>query len=179
LFKSSKEHDWTERTEIVELPSVLFMCLKRFDQASASSSPTKLDTEFAYDESLDMAEFAPEIGGSNVPTRYTLYGVCVHRGEASQGYHFCILRPTVDDKWFAFDDDIIIPLLRRHVFDDYKAVDYACSFGVAARQRKMYEAKRFANAHMLIYVRDSELKRILGQDDNTTRSAQSGSTPKN
>lgn len=36
---------------------------------------------------------------------YKLHGVLVHQGDVSVGHYYAMIKPTVEDKWFKFDDD--------------------------------------------------------------------------
>ncbi|KAJ1944692.1 ubiquitin-specific protease ubp15 [Linderina macrospora] len=155
-------YDATEKIHLLQLPSVLFIHLDRFEVAGSPAKVTKSDTSIEFDEVLDMSEVASDSDIHSSSSRYTLYGVMVHRGDGDKGNHFCILRPTIDDKWFLFEDEIVVPVRREEVFDKYETKDLQCSFGEASRQKEIVAAKRFANAYMLVYVRDDKTSKIIG-----------------
>lgn len=38
---------------------------------------------------------------------YHLHAISVHSGTINSGHYYCFIRPTVDDKWYKFNDRIV------------------------------------------------------------------------
>ena len=68
------------------------------------------------------------------------------------------MKPKVDSKWFKFDDDRVVPVSEKEVYEDNFGGD-ATGNNLLSRQHRMQ--KRFTNAYMLVYIRESDIPNIL------------------
>jgi ubiquitin carboxyl-terminal hydrolase 7 len=89
------------------------------------------------------------------------FSVLVHSGDISSGHYFALLRPEKVDKWYRFDDDRVIPVTKKEVFEE--------SIGdneVKASRDSAQMIKRFTNAYMLVYIQKSKLDEVLANVEN-------------
>ncbi len=85
--------------------------------------------------------------------------VLVHSGDVHGGHYSAFIKPQKDAEkgrqWFKFDDDKVTPVTLRDVYEE--------NFGGEAPHLKpgMKPVKRFTNAYMLVYIRESAMDEIL------------------
>jgi ubiquitin carboxyl-terminal hydrolase 7 len=84
----------------------------------------------------------------------------MHRGGTGAGHYFAYLRPTLEDKWYEFNDSVVTPVL--------KSTAMSCAYGgdetfFNLKELGVTESVRSNNtsAYMLIYIRDHERSEIL------------------
>ena len=92
------------------------------------------------------------------PQVYNLHGVLVHSGDVHGGHYCAFIKPEPGSKWYKFDDDRVIPVGPKEVYEDNFGGDSLSTFPMT-RQARLY--KRFTNAYMLVYVREDELDSVL------------------
>ena len=95
-----------------------------------------------------------------LPFSHSRASVLVHIGDLNAGHYISFIRPEKNGGWFKFDDDRVIPVTKKEAQED--------NFGGEAPpstdprlQRQAKPMKRFANAYMLVYIRESDLDEIL------------------
>jgi ubiquitin carboxyl-terminal hydrolase 10 len=79
---------------------------------------------------------APGAGQSEVPARYTLYGVLYHHGSSASGGHYTVdvLDPNTHGghkgAWLHIDDEIVSTVQQEDVFgrDDKGRTDDRCAY---------------------------------------------------
>jgi ubiquitin carboxyl-terminal hydrolase 7 len=82
----------------------------------------------------------------------------VHSGDVSGGHYCAFIKPTKQGKWLKFDDDRVVPVTDKEVYEDNFGGDVV----PLARQRPgIRTIKRFTNAYMLVYIRESEIDTVL------------------
>ncbi|KFH73362.1 ubiquitin thiolesterase [Podila verticillata NRRL 6337] len=150
------------------LPPVLHLQLKRFEYDIERDAMVKINDRHEFPLEIDLAEFVAEgeekrKAGSH-GFNYTLHGVLVHSGDLHGGHYFALLKPERDGKWFRFDDDRVTQVTLKEVLDEnYGGGDTSpenlASMSLAMRQLNRH--KRFTNAYMLVYVRNSDMGEIL------------------
>lgn len=88
---------------------------------------------------------------------YHCHGVLVHSGDVHGGHYAAFIKPEKDGRWFKFDDDKVIPVRPKDVFEE--------NFGgeIPSARPGMKPLKRFTNAYMLVYIRESEMNTILAE----------------
>ncbi|KAJ3333525.1 hypothetical protein HDU76_007055 [Blyttiomyces sp. JEL0837] len=143
-----------------EFPPVLHLQLKRFEYDMDRDAMVKINDRYVFPTEIDLQEFleSPSAKRQN----YVLHGVLVHTGDVHGGHYCAFLKPEKNGKWFKFDDDRVVPVTMKEVLDD--------NFGGDAPNPKtgVKSAKRFTNAYMLVYIRETDLDEILcpiTQDD--------------
>ena len=100
---------------------------------------------------------------------YKLHGVLVHSGDLHGGHYFALIKPDRETRWLKFDDDRVTPVTDREVLEENYGGE-ALNGLVPPMQRNQVRAmKRFTNAYMLVYVRESALDEILApwKDEDT------------
>jgi ubiquitin carboxyl-terminal hydrolase 7 len=79
-------------------------------------------------------------------------------GDVHGGHYCAFLRPHKENKWFKFDDDRVVPVADKEVLED----NYGGDVGIVlpnTRQSRLH--KKFTNAYMLVYIRESDLDNVL------------------
>lgn len=147
-------------------PPVLHLQLKRFEYDMERDTMVKINDRHEFPDSIDLAPYVePEAQGE--PWRYKLHGVLVHSGDLHGGHYFALIRPECGDRWFKFDDDRVTPATEKEVYEDNFGGEILSSnpqLGVnrtLAATAPVRAMKRFTNAYMLVYVRESELSDVL------------------
>lgn len=147
-------------------PPVLHLQLKRFEYDMERDTMVKINDRHEFGDSIDLAPFVePEARGE--PWRYRLHGVLVHSGDLHGGHYFALIRPERDSGWFKFDDDRVTPATEKEVYEDNYGGEILSSnpaLGVnrtLAATAPVRAMKRFTNAYMLVYVRESEIDNVL------------------
>ncbi|KAJ3194436.1 hypothetical protein HK101_002705 [Irineochytrium annulatum] len=136
-----------------EYPPVLHLQLKRFEYDIERDAMVKINDRYEFPPEVELRDFLAET--ANVPSqKYILHGVLVHSGDLHGGHYCAFLRPEKNGKWFKFDDDRVIPVTEKEVMEDNYGGEFAPRSGVRGN-------KRFTNAYMLVYIRESDLDRVL------------------
>ncbi|CAI0392629.1 unnamed protein product [Linum tenue] len=81
---------------------------------------------------------------------YTLHSVLVHAGRANAGHYYAFIRPPVSDEWYKFDDEHVTKEDVKRVLEEYGGE----------------EETENSNAYMLVYIRESDIKKIYNMDGN-------------
>ncbi|KAF9301521.1 hypothetical protein BGZ74_006608 [Mortierella antarctica] len=150
------------------LPPVLHLQLKRFEYDIERDAMVKINDRHEFPLEIDLAEFVAEGEEKRKAGphgfNYTLHGVLVHSGDLHGGHYFALLKPERDGKWFRFDDDRVTQVTLKEVLNEnYGGGDISpenlASMSLAMRQLNRH--KRFTNAYMLVYIRNSDMNEIL------------------
>mmetsp|Transcript_25454 Transcript_25454/g.35239 ORF Transcript_25454/g.35239 Transcript_25454/m.35239 type:complete len:1039 (-) Transcript_25454:237-3353(-) len=146
-------------------PDVLELNLNRFKQDFYTGGIQKVNDLFEFYPVIDLSKFVPSSGQSNI---FHLHAVLVHSGTMHGGHYYVYIRPGLGPEWYRFDDSIVKKASEKDAIDD--------NFGVDERMRHPAHNhpmifRKFSNAYMLIYVRDSCVKTIFEDvpDDNIPR----------
>ncbi|KAJ3038550.1 hypothetical protein HDV00_000555 [Rhizophlyctis rosea] len=136
-------------------PSVLHLQLKRFENDIDRDALVKINDRHEFSPVLELDNYLSDDAKSKiaVPQRYHLHGVLVHSDDLSGGRYFALIRPQKNGKWYKFDDDRVVPVLDREVFED--------NFGGAVEGTGEAPVERLTNAYMLVYVRECDLDDML------------------
>ena len=84
---------------------------------------------------------------------YELFSVLVHLGTVYGGHYYAFARTSQERKWYKFDDDAV------SVVDEKTAIDD--NFG-----GKNNMSLRMFSAYYLVYIRKSEIERIMAPVTN-------------
>ena len=77
------------------------------------------------------------------------------------GHYFALIKPDSNTRWLKFDDDRVTPVTDREVLEENYGGE-ALNGLVAPMQRNQVRAlKRFTNAYMLVYVRETAINEVL------------------
>ena len=159
-------------------PPVLHLQLKRFEydiqrdamvkvspRRFCSVAPLSMDVqindrhEFPFE--IDLEEFLDVSADRSHPWVYKLHGVLVHSGDLHGGHYFALIKPDRETRWLKFDDDRVTPVTDREVLEENYGGE-AMNGLVSPMQRNQVRAmKRFTNAYMLVYIRESAIDEVL------------------
>ncbi|KAJ3031740.1 UNVERIFIED_CONTAM: hypothetical protein HDU68_000675 [Siphonaria sp. JEL0065] len=135
-----------------EFPPVLHLQLKRFEYDMEKDAMVKINDRYEFPNEIDLAPFLAEGSIQKGSQKYLLHGVLVHAGDLTGGHYNAFLRAEKNGKWFKFDDDRVTPVTDLDATEENFGVD-------PLTKTKML--KRFTNAYMLVYVRESNADEIL------------------
>jgi len=153
-------------------PPVLHLQLKRFEYDIEKDTMVKINDRHEFPMDIDLAPYLTQEADRSESYNYKLHGVLVHSGDLHGGHYFALLKPEKDGKWFKFDDDRVTPVLEKEVLEDNFGGEMQNGnrdqLGNRAPVRAM---KRFTNAYMLVYVRESRIDEVLKPftDDDTPK----------
>lgn len=91
---------------------------------------------------------------------YKLHGVLVHSGDLHGGHYFALIKPDRETRWLKYDDDRVTPVTDREVLEE----NYGGELGnglVNNQRNPVRQLKRFTNAYMLVYIRESAIDDVL------------------
>ncbi|KAE9415473.1 hypothetical protein Angca_009957 [Angiostrongylus cantonensis] len=145
--------------KFVSFPPVLHLHLLRFQYDATLDANVKINDKFSFPDKLCLNEF---MEGNEEDYTYCLHAVLVHSGDVRGGHYVVFintgLRPPGEKykpKWCKFDDSVVSRVtVREAVMANYGG-DGDNSAGRA-----------FANAYMLVYVRESCIDEVLCQHEN-------------
>eukprot|EP00123_Amoebidium_parasiticum_P017348 comp23811_c0_seq1/m.41432 comp23811_c0_seq1/g.41432 ORF comp23811_c0_seq1/g.41432 comp23811_c0_seq1/m.41432 type:complete len:1238 (-) comp23811_c0_seq1:366-4079(-) len=147
-------------------PPVLHLQLKRFEYDFETDAMVKVNDRFEFHDRLDLSKYLemPE----DTPAEYLLHAVLVHAGDVHGGHYVVFLRPTCEGQWYKFDDDRVTKASTKEALaENYGSEEpnkgYSAGFlpGQRLGLGGLRLTKHFTNAYMLVYVRVSEVDRIL------------------
>ncbi|CAG8680680.1 8424_t:CDS:2, partial [Gigaspora rosea] len=93
---------------------------------------------------IDLQKYLSQEADKSKPHKYLLYGVLVHSGCFDNGYYSALIRPRKNDKWLKFNDDRVILVTDKEVFEN--------SYGGHGK---------FSSAYVLVYIRESDIDDVL------------------
>ncbi|OAV95865.1 hypothetical protein PTTG_04895 [Puccinia triticina 1-1 BBBD Race 1] len=134
--------DAEEGTIFMEFPHVLHLHLKRFEYNLQEDKQVKINDQLGFPFELDLAPYLDESADKTANWNYRLHSVLVHSEEDQEPEkHYALIKPRPESKWYKFDDQRVIPVTDREVLKS----------GTHSSR----------NAHMLVYVRETEEADIL------------------
>ncbi|CAO3702673.1 unnamed protein product [Rhizopus stolonifer] len=136
-------------------PPVLQLQLKRFEYDMLRDTMLKINDRHEFPSTIDLTSYLSENADMSISHIYALHGVLVHTGDSNGGHYFSFVRPTTEEKWFKFDDDRVTPATLKEVLEDNYGGERLNT------HPKLRNQKRFTNAYMLIYIRESSRDEIL------------------
>lgn len=144
-----------------EFPPVLHLQLRRFEYDVEKDALVKINDRFEFPFEIDLAEFLDESADRSVSHVYKLHGVLVHSGDFNGGHYFALIKPESDGRWFKFDDDRVTPVTDKEVLEDNYGGEAVNGLLPTQQRTQARTLKKFTNAYMLVYVRDTELPTVL------------------
>lgn len=140
-------------------PPVLHLQLRRFEYDMEKDAMCKINDRHEFPFSIDLAEFLSESADRSESHVYKLHGVLVHSGDLNGGHYFAMIKPDADGKWLKFDDDRVTPVTDKEVLEDNYGGDITGLLN--QRQQQPRTMKKFTNAYMLVYIRETMLDDVL------------------
>lgn len=134
-----------------EFPPVLHLHLMRFQYDPVTDSSVKFNDRFEFYEKISLDNYLQDPDPNN-PANYTLHAVLVHSGDNHGGHYVVFINPKGDGKWCKFDDDVVSRCTKQEALEhNYGGHDEDMNMTV----------KHCTNAYMLVYIRDSEMHKVL------------------
>ncbi len=115
--------------------------------------------EFPFE--IDLSEFLDESSDKSQSWLYKLHGVLVHSGDLHGGHYFALIKPDRETRWLKFDDDRVTPVTDREVLEENYGGEVMNGVTQPAQRNQVRAMKRFTNAYMLVYVRDTAIDEVL------------------
>jgi ubiquitin carboxyl-terminal hydrolase 7 len=144
-----------------ELPPVLHLQLRRFEYDIEKDAMGKINDRFEFPFSIDLDEFVDPATERTQPFVYKLHGVLVHSGDLHGGHYFALIKPAKDERWLKFDDDRVTPVTDKEVTEDNFGGDMLNGLIPPQQRTQARTLKKFTNAYMLVYIRETELDSVL------------------
>ncbi|KAB5596509.1 Ubiquitin carboxyl-terminal hydrolase [Ceratobasidium theobromae] len=143
-----------------EFPPVLHLQLKRFEYDIQRDAMVKINDRHEFPFEIDLAEFLDETADKTQSWVYKLHGVLVHSGDLHGGHYFALIKPDRETRWLKYDDDRVTPVTDREVLEENYGGEL--TNGLVNNQRNpVRQLKRFTNAYMLVYIRDTAIDEVL------------------
>ncbi|KAF8319268.1 cysteine proteinase [Clavulina sp. PMI_390] len=144
-------------------PPVLHLQLKRFEYDMQRDAMVKINDRHEFPFEIDLAEFLDEAADRSESHVYRLHGVLVHSGDLHGGHYFALIKPDRETRWLKYDDDRVTPVTDKEVLEENYGGEVLNNLLPQAQQRNQARnaVKRFTNAYMLVYIRESRINDIL------------------
>lgn len=143
-------------------PPVLHLQLKRFEYDIQRDAMVKINDRHEFPFEIDLAEFLDPSADRSKPWLYKLHGVLVHSGDLHGGHYFALIKPDRETRWLKFDDDRVTPVTDKEVLEENYGGEVLNGIHQGLQQRNQTRAvKRFTNAYMLVYIRESAIDEVL------------------
>ncbi|KAJ7285909.1 hypothetical protein C8J57DRAFT_1496609 [Mycena rebaudengoi] len=142
-------------------PPVLHLQLKRFEYDMQRDSMVKVNDRHEFPFEIDLAEFLDPSADRSKPWVYKLHGVLVHSGDLHGGHYFALIKPDRETRWLKFDDDRVTPVTDKEVLEENYGGEAFNGLPPTAQRNQVRAMKRFTNAYMLVYIRESAIDEVL------------------
>ncbi|CAL1704393.1 unnamed protein product [Somion occarium] len=142
-------------------PPVLHLQLKRFEYDMQRDAMVKINDRHEFPFEIDLDEFLDENADRSQPWTYKLHGVLVHSGDLHGGHYFALIKPDRETRWLKFDDDRVTPVTDREVLEENYGGEALNGLVSPVQRNQVRSMKRFTNAYMLVYVRESAIDDVL------------------
>ncbi|ANZ75718.1 BA75_03298T0 [Komagataella pastoris] len=146
-------------------PPVLHLQLKRFEYDFVYDQLVKINDRHSFPDEIDLKPYLDNAGDAyDEDWVYSLHGVLVHTGDISTGHYYAMIKPTIENTWYRFDDDKVWKVTKSQVFDENFGFDELQPDIVRSMTRSQfldYQQKRHTSAYMLVYIRKSKEKAVL------------------
>ncbi|KAI7864234.1 ubiquitin carboxyl-terminal hydrolase 5 [Spinellus fusiger] len=147
-------------------PPVLHLQLKRFEYDIMRDTMVKINDRHEFPLEIDLGPYLDSsAAAATEPHKYLLHGVLVHSGDLSGGHYFAFVKPKKDGNWLKFDDDRVVPATLKEVLEENYGGDHMPGLNINGRPN-IRGFKRFTNAYMLVYIRESEIDSVLANVTN-------------
>lgn len=130
-------------------PPVLHLHLMRFQYDPFTDNSVKFNDRFEFYDEINLDSYLAE--KESTPATYKLHAVLVHSGDNHGGHYVVYINTNADGKWCKFDDDVVSSCSKTEAIEQ--------NYGGA--DDEIVHAKNCSNAYMLVYIRVSELPRVL------------------
>lgn len=145
----------------MSFPPVLHLQLKRFEYDIQRDAMVKINDRHEFPFQIDLDEFLDPGADRSSPWVYKLHGVLVHSGDLHGGHYFALIKPDRETRWLKFDDDRVTPVTDKEVLEENYGGEPLHPLPPALQRNQVRALKRFTNAYMLVYIRESAIDEVL------------------
>lgn len=85
----------------------------------------------------------------------------MHSGDLHGGHYFALLKPDRETRWLKFDDDRVTPVTDKEVLEENYGGEALNGLPAPQQRNQVRAMKRFTNAYMLVYIRESAIDEVL------------------
>lgn len=142
-------------------PPVLHLQLKRFEYDIQRDSMVKINDRHEFPFEIDLDEFLDPAADRTLPWKYRLSGVLVHSGDLHGGHYFALIKPDRNTRWLKYDDDRVTPVTDKEILEENYGGEAMNGVPPAMQRTQVRAIKRFTNAYMLVYIRESAIDDVL------------------
>ena len=142
-------------------PPVLHLQLKRFEYDIQRDAMVKINDRHEFPFEIDLDEFLDSSADRSQPWVYKLHGVLVHSGDLHGGHYFALIKPDRETRWLKFDDDRVTPVTDKEVLEENFGGEILNGMPPTLQRNQVRAMKRFTNAYMLVYIRESAINEVL------------------
>jgi len=154
--------------KFLQCPNILILQLKRFEYNQKKEAMIKINEFFEFYEEINLQKYMYKNNlnnnlnnDPNNENTYSLHSVVVHKGSPNSGHYYAYIKPTTEDDWFQFNDEIVKPADKYEVFEN--------NFGGTNKYFKLKPRGDISetnysfesNAYVLVYIKKSMRKSIL------------------
>ncbi|KAI3419919.1 Ubiquitinyl hydrolase 1 [Psidium guajava] len=149
----------------IDFPPVLQLQLKRFEYDFMRDTMVKINDRYEFPLHLDLdrenGKYLSPDADRSVCNRYTLHSVLVHSGGVHGGHYYAYIRPTLSEQWFKFDDERVTKEdLKRALEEQYGGEEELPQTNPGFNSSP-FKFTKYSNAYMLVYIRDSDMDKIV------------------
>lgn len=144
----------------LSFPPVLHVQLKRWDYDPVRDCMAKINDRFEFPLVLELDRFLDQSAPHTVPNTYHLHAVLIHSGDVHGGHYYVYIRPKQGNRWFRMDDERVTRARLREVLEDSYGGNREFTYHVHGKKVTSH-TKKFSNAYMLMYIRDSDRPQTL------------------
>lgn len=149
-----------------ETPPVLFLHLTRFEYDFYKDMQVKINDRYEFYDELDLdienRKYWSEKSNANIRNKYKLLAVMVHSGGSLGGHYYAFIRRD-GKEWLKFDDETVSKAEEDRAIKDNFGGDMDPSNTPKPGAHMGQRFPRFANAYMLVYVRESDWDSVMSE----------------
>lgn len=152
-------------TLVKSFPKVLTIQLKRFEFDFYKEAMVKINDRLEFPTELELTKYMPNDTQFDAPPIYNLYAVLVHHGDVHGGHYYAFVKPRHDsEQWYKFDDSRVTKADAKQAIEDNFGGAEVYNYQFQGKQQSITRQKA-ANAYMLMYVQQSDIRQILEEVD--------------
>ncbi|CDK28594.1 unnamed protein product [Kuraishia capsulata CBS 1993] len=148
-------------------PPVLHLQLKRFEYDFQTLNLMKINDRHEFPDSIDLKPYLDKSSSTvDEDWEYELHGVLVHTGDISTGHYYALIKPSLEDEWYRFDDDRVWKCVKSEVFEQNFGANRRLDSEIRTMTKSEYvdyQQRRHTSAYMLVYLRKSKLNEIMDE----------------